>query len=166
MPQSTVTVPAGTAQIRYDDLYARWERGNWVSTELDFDQDRADWEERLDDEQRRTALWIFSLFFHGEDAVADDLAAFVDAVPDAEQRYFLTTQQVDEARHAMFFKRFLHEVAGQGDGSLGGGLSATEDNLTWGHREAFGRLETLSRELRSDSSAPRLAAAITLYHII
>src|SRR5437867_13006236 len=159
MPQSTATVPAGTAQVRYDDLYARWERGNWVSTELDFAQDRADWEERLDDEQRRAAMWIFSLFYHGEDAVADNLAPFVDALTGAEQRYFLMTQQVDEARHAVFFKRFLHEVTGRGDGSVDGVLSATEEHLTWGHREAFRRLETLAGELRSDPSPPRLAAA-------
>jgi hypothetical protein len=166
MEQSTVAVPAGTAQIRYDDLYARWERGNWVATELDFAQDRIDWEERLDDDQRAAALWIFSLFYHGEDAVADNLAPFVAAVTDADQRYFLATQQVDEARHAVFFKRFLNEVAGYGDGSVDGVLSATEEHLTWGHREAFRRLEEIAGALGSDPSPPRLAAAITLYHIV
>ena len=53
------------------------------------------------------------MFFHGEDAVADDLAPFIDAAPREEQKYFLATQQVDEARHAIFFKRFMHEVVGR-----------------------------------------------------
>ena len=62
------------------------------------------------------------MFFHGEDAVADDLAPFIDAAPREEQKYFLATQQVDEARHAIFFKRFMHEVVGVGDGTIAGGL--------------------------------------------
>ena len=55
-----------------------------------------------------------------------------DAAPREEQKYFLATQQVDEARHAVFFKRFMHEVVGRGDGSVAGGLEATRGELTWG----------------------------------
>ena len=33
---ATTTMPAATAQISYTDLYARWEKGNWRATELDF----------------------------------------------------------------------------------------------------------------------------------
>ena len=65
----------------------------------------------------RAALWNYALFFWGEDAVADNLSPFIDAAPREEQKYFLATQQVDEARHAVFFKRFMHEVAGLGDGT-------------------------------------------------
>ena len=61
------------------------------------------------------------MFFHGEDAVADNLSPFIDAAPREEQKYFLATQQVDEARHAVFFKRFMHEVVGRGDGTVAGG---------------------------------------------
>ena len=31
-----ITIPAATDQIDYADLYARWERGNWSATEIDF----------------------------------------------------------------------------------------------------------------------------------
>ncbi len=31
-------------QITYDDLYRRWEQGNWKATELDFSRDREGWE--------------------------------------------------------------------------------------------------------------------------
>ena len=74
--------------------------------------------------ERRAALWNYALFFWGEDAVADNLSPFIDAAPREEQKYFLATQQADEARHAVFFKRFMHEVAGLGDGSVAGGLRA------------------------------------------
>jgi hypothetical protein len=161
-----VTVPGATEQISYTDLYARWERGNWSATEIDFAQDRVDWHERLTPEQRRGALWLYTLFFHGEDSVTDNLSPYIDAAPLEEQKYFLTTQQVDEARHAVFFNRFLHEVVGAGDGTIAGGLRATERELTWGHRQVFGRLDRMADELRSDRSPRKLASAVTLYHII
>ena len=122
MATATVSIPPATAQIDYDDLYARWEKGNWRATEIDFSQDRIDWHERMTPEQRRGALWLFTLFFHGEDTVADTLSPYVDAAPLEEQKYFLATQQVDEARHSVFFKRFMHEVVGLGDGTIGGTL--------------------------------------------
>jgi hypothetical protein len=161
-----VTVPAATEQIDYADLYARWERGNWSATEIDFTQDRVDWHERFTPEQRRGALWLYTLFFHGEDSVADNLSPYIDAAPLEEQKYFLATQQVDEARHAVFFHRFMHEVVGVGDGSLGGGLRATQDALTWGHRRTFGRLDRMAAELRKDHSPRMLAKAVTMYHIV
>src|SRR5918994_5198191 len=161
-----VTVPAATEQIDYADLYARWERGNWSATELDLTQDRIDWRERLTEEQRRSALWLYALFFHGEDSVTDNLSPYIDAAPLEEQKYFLTTQQVDEARHSVFFKRFMHEVVGAGDGTTAGGLRATADQITWGHRRVFSRLDRMADELRSDRSPTKLAAAVTLYHLV
>jgi hypothetical protein len=161
-----VTVPNATEQISYTDLYARWERGNWSATDIDFSQDRVDWNERLTAEQRRGALWLYTLFFHGEDSVADNLSPYIDAAPLEEQKYFLTTQQVDEARHAVFFNRFMHEVVGAGDGTIAGGLRATERELTWGHRQVFGRLDRMADELRRDRSPRKLASAVTLYHVI
>ncbi len=62
-------------------------------------------------------IWNYALFFWGEDAVADNLSPYIDAAPREEQKYFLATQQVDEARHAVFFKRFMNEVCGLGDGT-------------------------------------------------
>ncbi|HEX8084713.1 MAG TPA: ribonucleotide-diphosphate reductase subunit beta [Solirubrobacteraceae bacterium] len=167
MAAATVSIPAATAQIDYDDLYARWEKGNWRATEIDFSQDRIDWHERMTPEQRRGALWLFTLFFHGEDTVADTLSPFIDAAPLEEQKYFLATQQVDEARHSVFFKRFMHEVVGLGDGTVGGTLRATLPELTWGHRQTFGLLEETAARLR-DAPEDRalLASAITLYHIM
>jgi Ribonucleotide reductase, small chain/SCP-2 sterol transfer family len=162
----TVSVPSSTEQISYADLYARWEKGNWRATEIDFSQDRIDWHERLSDDQRRGALWLFTLFFHGEDSVTDNLSPYIDAAPTEEQSYFLATQQVDEARHSVFFKRFMHEVVGKGDGSLGDVMKATADQLTWGHRQVFGRLDQMADELRKDRSKLQLAKAVTLYHIV
>src|SRR3954466_13302544 len=162
----TGTAPGATGAITYEDLYARWERGNWRATEIDLTQDRIDWHERLTADQRRGALWLYALFLHGEDSVTDDLSPYIDAAPLKEQKYFLATQQADEARHSIFFKRFMHEVVGRGEGSVASVLEATRSELTWGHRKVFGRLDAMAKELRADPSRRTLAAAVTLYHVV
>lgn len=152
--------------ISYEDLYARWERGNWQATELDFGEDARQWRDEFTEFERQAALWNYCLFFWGEDAVADNLSPYIDAAPREEQKYFLTTQQVDEARHAVFFKRFMQEVCGIGDGSMASGLSAIKPQLTPGFRKIFERLDTMADELRADRSPAKLAGAVTLYHIV
>jgi Ribonucleotide reductase, small chain/SCP-2 sterol transfer family len=157
-------VPADA--ISYDDLYARWERGNWSATELDFSEDARQWREDFTEFERTAALWNYCLFFWGEDAVADNLSPYIDAAPEVEQKYFLTTQQVDEARHAVLFKRFMHEVCGVGDGSTADGLRAIRHQLTPGFRKIFDRLDVMADELRADRSPAMLAAGVALYHVM
>lgn len=157
---------SAAAQVSYTDLYARWERGHWRATEIDFSEDRRQWREALTEHERRAALWNYAMFFVGEDAVADDLAPFIDAAPREEQKYFLATQQVDEARHAVFFKRFMEEVAGVGDGTVAGGLRAVTPELTWGFRKTFALLDEVTNALRKDRSRVALARAVAMYHII
>lgn len=152
-------------QISYHDLYERWEHANWRATELDFSVDREQWQSSFSEFERRAALWTYSMFFHGEDFVADNLGPYIDAAPREEQKYFLATQQVDEARHAVLFGRFMREVAGQGE-DMGSSLRVTGAGLTWGFRKVFGRLERMADELRRDRSKPKLAQAIALYHLV
>jgi 1,2-phenylacetyl-CoA epoxidase catalytic subunit len=151
-------------QITYTDLYRRWEKGNWSAYDLDFSNDREGWD-ALTDLQRESALWIYSMFFFGEDSVTDNLSPYIDAAPKEEQKYFLATQQVDEARHAVFFHRFFDEVIGAGD-SIASTLAFTESQLGWGYRNVFMRLDRMADELRSDRSLPKFAQAITLYHLV
>src|SRR3954449_4892973 len=131
-------------QISYDDLYRRWEQGNWKASDLDFSEDRTGWQ-ALTEMQRRSALWTYSMFFYGEDSVTDNLSPYIDAAPLEEQKYFLATQQVDEARHAVFFHRFFHEVIGTGE-SIASGLAYTLPQLGWGYRGVFDRLDQMAEE--------------------
>jgi putative sterol carrier protein len=153
-----------TDKITYTDLYRRWEESNWSAYAIDFSEDKAGWA-GLSDIQRRSALWTYSMFFYGEDSVTDNLSPYIDAAPKEEQKYFLATQQVDEARHAVFFHRFFKEVIGAGD-DIASGLAFTEAQLGWGYRKVFGRLDRMADELRRDRSLPKFAQAITLYHLI
>jgi ribonucleotide reductase beta subunit family protein with ferritin-like domain len=151
--------------VTYEDLYRRWEQGNWSAYDIDFSEDRTGWE-GLSDIQRRSAMWIYSMFFYGEDRVADTLAPYITAAPSEEQAYFLATQQVDEVRHAVFFHRFFREVIGVGGESIQSTLASTLPQLNWGYRGIFDRLDLMAEELRKDRSLPKYAQAITLYHLI
>ncbi|MCX6386804.1 MAG: ribonucleotide-diphosphate reductase subunit beta [Solirubrobacterales bacterium] len=153
-------------QLSYEDLYARWEKGNWSSTDIDFSQDKIDWKQTFTPLERKAALWNYALFFHGEDSVTDNLSPFIDAAPLEEQKYFLATQQADEARHAVFFGRFMKEVVETGAQTIAGSLNATRPELTWGFLKTFEALDRVADELRRDQSPPMLARAITLYHLI
>ena len=119
-----------TDRITYEDLYRRWEQGNWSAYDIDFCQDRAG----LGGAQRhpaRSAMWIYSMFFYGEDSVADTLSPYITAAPNEEQTYFLATQQVDEVRHSVFFHRFFKEVIGVG-GDIASTLASTLPQLELG----------------------------------
>jgi ribonucleotide reductase beta subunit family protein with ferritin-like domain len=169
IPASTSDAPVESLPVdavSYVDLYSRWEHGNWSAMDLDFSEDAKQWREKFTEFERQAALWNYALFFWGEDAVADNLSPYIDAAPLEEQKYFLCTQQVDEARHAVFFKRFMQEVCGIGDGSMESGLQAIKPQLTPGFRKIFDRLDTMADELRADRSPAKLAAAVTLYHIV
>lgn len=160
----SVAAKPPTQDITYEDLYRRWEQGNWSASELEFSADREGWQ-ALSDIQKRSGLWIYSMFFYGEDSVADNLSPYIDAAPKEEQKYFLATQQVDEARHAVFFHRFFKEVLQAGE-SVASTLAYTRPQLGWGYRKVFDRLDSMAEELRRDRSLPRFAQAITLYHLI
>src|SRR5256885_7820388 len=154
----TATLPSD--QISYEDLYKRWEHGNWSATEIDFSTDREQWQGTFTDVERRATRWTYSMFFHGEDAVANTLSPYIDAAPREEQKYFLATQQVDEVRHAVLFARFMREVAGEGSDTASA-LEATKRELTWGFKKTFQRLDRMADELRRDRSRPKLAQAPT-----
>jgi ribonucleotide reductase beta subunit family protein with ferritin-like domain len=153
------------ANVSYVDLYKRWEQGGWSAYDIDFSEDLEGWK-GLAEIQRRSAMWIYSMFFYGEDRVADTLAPYVTAAPTEEQSYFLATQQVDEVRHSVFFHRFFSEVIGVDGDSLQATLASTLPQLNWGYHGIFDRLDVMAEELRKDRSLPKYAQAITLYHLI
>ena len=50
--------------LDYRELYKLWERQQWATQDLDFTQDRIDWHERFDDEERFAAHVRAELLLH------------------------------------------------------------------------------------------------------
>jgi len=151
------------------DLYQRWERQQWSATELDFATDKVHWgafHPFVQDQMRQ----IFSGFFVGEQAVTDTLAPLLIAAPDEESRWFLSTQVVDEARHAYFFSRFFTEVVGAGD-SLTNSIEAARK---WSHTRAYEEVFGTDGFLINATEAVRLdphdygkwVEGIVIYHVM
>ena len=111
--------------LDYTELYALWERQNWSAHELDFSVDREQWVTTPTESQHHTA-WSLGSFYIGEERVTADLVPFVGAAPSGEIEAFLSTQLVDEARHAVFFDRFGSEVMVLEAGDLRGRLKELE----------------------------------------
>lgn len=152
--------------ISYERLYRLWEKNNWSATDIDFTVDADHWDSRLTERQRAAALWNYAMFLVGEEAVARTLTPVLDAAPGYPQSIFLTTQIVDEARHHVFFDRFLREVAGRGHDTVST-LEAVENELTWGFRQVFAELDRVTEALRKKpKDRELLVQTIALYHII
>lgn len=157
--------PSG-ATIDLTRLYTLWEANNWSAYAIDLSEDARDWRERVTEPQRVAARWNYAMFVQGEEAVARTLAPFITAAPTQEQRIFLTTQIVDEARHHVFFDRVMREVLGE-SGGYEEVLAAIQPELTQGFRRVFGELDRLTDHLRRQPTNLALyAQCIALYHIV
>ena len=152
--------------ISYERLYRLWEENSWSATNIDFTVDKEHWQTRLTDKQRDSALWNYSMFLVGEEAVARTLTPVLEAAQGFPESIFLTTQIVDEARHHVFFDRFMREVVGKGSDTEST-LRAMEPYLTWGFKQVFAELDRITDQLRKKpKDKALLAQTIALYHVV
>lgn len=152
--------------ISYERLYRMWEENNWSATGIDFSVDKDHWRDRLTEVQREAALWNYAMFLVGEEAVARTLTPILDAAPEHAQSIFLSTQIVDEARHHVFFDRFMREVAGQGS-DTDSTLAEVRGLCTWGFDQIFAELDRVTEALRKKpKDRALLAQSIALYHFV
>src|SRR5919201_1012036 len=154
--------------LTYRELYELWERQQWAVQDLDFSQDRIDWHERIDAEERVARMYGLSSFFIGEQRVAVELGPIMRAVPDEDMRVFLGTQIADEARHVMFFDRFYSEVGILEADGLEERLEATAQHLnpefsTFFDEQLHDRVDRLAAEPEDTET---LVEAITIYHMV
>src|ERR671937_3256644 len=126
--------------LTYRELYLLWERQQWAVQDLDFSQDRIDWHERIEPDERVARMYGLSSFFVGEQRVAAELGPIMRAVPDEDMRIFLCTQIADEARHVAFFDRFYSEVGVLEAGDLRGRLEETSEHLNPEFEQLFDEL--------------------------
>ena len=147
-------------------LYELWERQPWSAHDIDLEQDKADWA-ALSGEQRDEILWVMSLFFIGEERVTTQFSGLVMAYEDEQEESFLTTQQVDEARHMQFFDRWFREVGGI-EGGIPERLAASRSDVTDAFVELFDdRLVKAGERLIADpSDMDAKVEFVTTYHMV
>jgi ribonucleoside-diphosphate reductase beta chain len=147
-------------------LYRLWERQNWSSHEIDLTRDRTDWE-TMDPQLREDMLWGLSAFFVGEERVTNQFAGLVLAAEDKHEEAFLTTQQVDEARHAQHFNRLYEEVF-RYDGSFEDRLERARRDLTDDYFKLFDGFLVDAHQALLDDPADIGAKVdfVTTYHMV
>src|SRR5688572_23933443 len=154
--------------LDYRQLYELWERQQWATQDLDFTQDRIDWHERIDEEERFQRMYGLSSFFIGEQRVAAELGPMMRAVPDEEMRIFLCTQIADEARHVAFFDRFYSEVGVLESDNLQDRLAETSHHLNENFTTVFDEMlrRRVDRLAVEPEDTEALVEAITIYHMV
>ena len=100
------------AEIQLNDpqtLYRRWEDSQWNPFEIDLERDKEQWAE-LAGEDRDLIYWVLAQLMVAEERITTKFSGLVGAYGDEAEATFLSTQQVDEARHMQFYARFQDEV--------------------------------------------------------
>ncbi len=99
----------------FTTLYRKYLKQRWDVYDLDFTQDKIDWNEKMTEAERQSFMAIASGFHHGERQVEIELPVFMIGASE-EEKLHIAAQIEDEARHTVFFDRFYREVVGlQGD---------------------------------------------------
>ncbi len=147
-------------------LYELWERQHWQSHMIDLSQDREDWM-ALPEAERGHLSWNLSSFFIGEERVTTQFSGLVQAYEDQGEEAFLTTQQVDEARHAQHFNRFYEQVVGL-DGTFEGRLEQARGDLNDAFLQLFDveLVESGKRLIADPADIEAKVEFVTLYHMI
>jgi ribonucleoside-diphosphate reductase beta chain len=148
------------------ELYRLWERQNWVSHEVDLEQDKRDWAAMSGDE-REEMLWGLSAFFVGEERVTNQFSGLVLAAESKHEEAFLLTQQVDEARHAQHFNRLYEEVFAY-DGSFEQRIERAREDLTQDYFTLFDRhlVDDHQALLADPSDIGAKVDFVTTYHMV
>jgi ribonucleoside-diphosphate reductase beta chain len=151
----------------YRELYYRWEKQQWSTQDIDFSADREQWNQ-VEEAARPVHISGFVVFFQGEVSVTQTLIPYCAAMPKEEQRIFLTTQLVDEARHATFFDRFFRDALGFEGPDIESLLVQIRPLLRESERQVLmeGLVEVGQRIHDHPEKLEYLVEGVTLYHII
>src|SRR5438132_11016616 len=105
--------------------------------------------------------------FVGEERVTTQFSGLVMAYESQSEEAFLTTQQVDEARHAQHFNRFYEQVLGL-DGSFEDRLARAREDLNPAFIEMFDRVlvDWGQRLIEDPRDIEAKVDFVTLYHMI
>ena len=148
-------------------LYELWERQPWASHSIDLEQDKRDWA-TMTGKQREEILWLLSAFFIGEERVTTQFSGLVMAYEDEQEEAFLTTQQVDEARHMQFFDRYYREVFAFEEADITDRLTRVREQLTEPFVKLFDESLVKAGERLIADARDRAAKVdfVTMYHMV
>ncbi len=157
------------AEIQLNDpqtLYRRWEDSQWNPFEIDLEADREQWA-GMADADRDLVYWVLASLMVAEERITTKFSGLVGAYGTEEEATFLSTQQVDEARHMQFYARFQDEVVAE-PATVAAHVERARREVTPAFRRIFD--EALVQAHEQLVATPGDLAAkvrfVTIYHLI
>ncbi|MFH8385254.1 ribonucleotide-diphosphate reductase subunit beta [Kitasatospora sp. NPDC018058] len=148
------------------DLYRRWERQQWLASDIDLERDRRHWDGLLSPATRRGLEYFLKSFLVGEYTGLDLMSPILAACPDEEYLVYLGTQAADESRHTVFVSRAAEELLGL-TGSLRGQLIESWSALSPAHRAVHALENAVLRDLaRAPHDYAQWLRAVTFFHLV
>jgi ribonucleoside-diphosphate reductase beta chain len=147
-------------------LYRRWEDSQWSPFAIDLARDTEQWDV-MAGEDRELIFFVLSSLMVAEERITTKFSGLVGAYGSEEEATFLSTQQVDEARHMQFYARFQDEVVAAPD-LIAAHVARARTNVSDAFRHIFD-VELVAAHERLVSEPASLAAKVrfvTIYHLI
>lgn len=147
-------------------LYRLWEESQWNPFTIDLSRDEAQWRDLMDSE-RGFIHWVLSSLMVAEERITTKFSGLVGAHGSEEEATFLSTQQVDEARHMQFYARFQSEVVAD-PAAVSEHVERAREQISPAFRRIFDE-ELVTAHLRLVANPGDLEAKVrfvTLYHLI
>jgi ribonucleoside-diphosphate reductase beta chain len=148
------------------ELYRHWEEGQWSPYEIDLSVDVEQWG-ALSGDDRGLIFWVLSSLMVAEERITTKFSGLVGAHGSEEEATFLSTQQVDEARHMQFYARFQDEVVAD-PAAIGAHVERAREQISPAFRQVFdvALVEAHERLVADAADAEAKVRFVTLYHQI
>src|SRR5438132_1545327 len=158
-----------TAEIQLNDpqtLYRRWEDSQWSPFAIDLSEDVRQWAE-MTGEDRDLIFFVLSSLMVAEERITTKFSGLVGAYGSEEEATFLSTQQVDEARHMQFYARFQDEVVAAPD-AIAAHIERARVSVSDAFRQLFDveLVQAHERLVAQPQSLEAKVRFVTLYHLI
>jgi ribonucleoside-diphosphate reductase beta chain len=147
-------------------LYRRWEDGQWSPFEVDLSVDREQWP-AIDPEVRQIIHFALSSLMVAEERITTKFTGLVAAYGSEEEATFLSTQQVDEARHMQFYARFRDEVIAEPQ-AIAAHVEQARESVSDSFRHIFDEalVEAHEELVANPGDLAAKVRFVTLYHLV
>ena len=157
------------AELQLNDpqtLYRRWEDDQWSPFAIDLAADREQWA-AMDGAQRELIHFALSSLMVAEERITTKFAGLVAADAPEEETTFLSTQQVDEARHMQFYARFQDEVVAE-PAAIAEHVERARARVSDAFRHIFDEalVDAHRRLLAAPGDLEAKVRFVTIYHLI
>jgi ribonucleoside-diphosphate reductase beta chain len=147
-------------------LYRRWEDGQWSPFDVDLTIDREQWP-ALAPDVREIIYFALSSLMVAEERITTKFTGLVAAHGSEEEATFLSTQQVDEARHMQFYARFRDEVIGEPQ-VIAAHVDRAREQVSDSFRQIFDEalVEAHEQLMANPDDLAVKVRFVTLYHLV